>query len=46
MGPHLLHSVSTAGRKHSREDIKLLEELSLGFLARALTITLLLGLLA
>jgi hypothetical protein len=36
----------TAGRKHSRKDIKLVEELSLGFLAGAITIALLLGLLA
>jgi hypothetical protein len=34
------------GRKHSHEDIKLVEELSLGFLAGAVTIALLLGLLA
>jgi hypothetical protein len=36
----------TAGRKHSRKDIKLVEELSLGFLAGTNTITLSLGLLA
>ena len=35
----------TAGRKHSREDINLVEELPLGFLAGAVTITLSLGLL-
>jgi hypothetical protein len=34
----------TAGRKHSCKDIKLIEELSLGFLARAVTIALPLGL--
>jgi hypothetical protein len=32
--------------KHSHKDIKLIEELSLGFLAGAVTIALLLGLLA
>ena len=36
----------TAGRKHSRKDVKLVEELSLGFLAGAVTIALPLGLLA
>ena len=36
----------TAGRKHSRRDIKLVEELPLGFLAREVTIALSLGLLA
>jgi hypothetical protein len=36
----------TARRKHSRKDIKLVEELSLGFLAGAVTIALSLGLLA
>jgi hypothetical protein len=36
----------TAGRKHSHKDIKLVEELSLGFLAGAVTIALPLGLLA
>jgi hypothetical protein len=36
----------TPGRKHSREDIKLIEELPLGFLERAVTIALPLGLLA
>jgi hypothetical protein len=36
----------TVGRKHSREDIKLVEELPLGFLVGAVTIALLLGLLA
>jgi hypothetical protein len=36
----------TVGRKHSRKDIKLVEELSLGFLAGAVTIALPLGLLA
>jgi hypothetical protein len=35
----------TAGRKHSHEDFKLVEELSLGFLAGAVTIALSLGLL-
>ena len=35
-----------AGRKHSHEDIKLVEELSLGFLVGAITIALPLGLLA
>jgi hypothetical protein len=35
-----------AGRKHSRKDIKLVEELPLGFLAGAVTIALPLGLLA
>jgi hypothetical protein len=35
----------TTGRKHSREDIKLVEELLLGFLAGAVTIALPLGLL-
>jgi hypothetical protein len=36
----------TARRKHSQNDIKLVEELSLGFLAGAVTIALSLGLLA
>ena len=36
----------TVGRKHSHEDIKLVEELSLEFLAGAITIALSLGLLA
>jgi hypothetical protein len=36
----------TTRRKHSCEDIKLIEELSLGFLAGAVTIALPLGLLA
>jgi hypothetical protein len=36
----------TTGRKHIHEDIKLVEELSLGFLAGAVTIALSLGLLA
>jgi hypothetical protein len=36
----------TAGRKHNRKDIELIEELSLGFLAGAVTIALPLGLLA
>jgi hypothetical protein len=35
----------TAGRKHRRKDIKLVEELSLGFLAGAVTIALSLGFL-
>jgi hypothetical protein len=36
----------TAGKKHSHKDIKLVEELLLGFLAGAVTIALPLGLLA
>ena len=36
----------TAGRKHGHKDIKLVEELLLRFLARAVTKALLLGLLA
>jgi hypothetical protein len=36
----------TAGRKHSHKDIKLVEELPLGFLAGAVTKALPLGLLA
>jgi hypothetical protein len=36
----------TVGRKHSRKDIKLVEELSLGFLTIAVIIALPLGLLA
>jgi hypothetical protein len=36
----------TVGRKHSRKDIKLVEELLLGFLVGATTIALPLGLLA
>jgi hypothetical protein len=36
----------TTGRKHNRKDIKLVEELPLGFLAGAVTIALSLGLLA
>jgi hypothetical protein len=35
----------TTGRKHNHKDIKLIEELSLGFLAGAVTIALQLGLL-
>jgi hypothetical protein len=35
----------TAGRKHSRKDVELVEELSLGFIAGAVTKALSLGLL-
>ena len=44
-GPTPLSFSLTTGRKHSRKDIKLIEELSLGFLAGEVTIALSLGLL-
>jgi cytochrome c biogenesis protein CcdA len=45
-GPTPLSFSLTVGRKHSHKDIKLVEEMSLGFLAGAVTIALPLGLLA
>jgi hypothetical protein len=45
-GPTPLSFSLTTGRKHSHKDIKLVEELPLGFLAGAVTKALLLGLLA
>jgi hypothetical protein len=46
MGPLPPSFSLTTRRKHSCEDIKLVEELPLGFLAGAVTTTLSLGLLA
>ena len=46
MHPPLPSFNLTPGRKHSRKDIKLVEELPLGFLAGAVTVALSLGLLA
>jgi hypothetical protein len=45
-GPTPPSFILIAGRKHIHEDIKIVEELPLGFLAGATTIALLLGLLA
>ena len=46
MGPQPASFSIIAGRKHSHKDIKLVEELSLGFLAGAVTKALMLGFLA